>query len=168
MLRRSVICAKKSSVMDTKNKNIDKRQIAQTLFLNGQSFKDIAATLGVNEHTVSRWAKAANWEALKTNLLTGKQQRLSELYNELKEFNRMIADKQGYKVADAREADARRKLITDIRDLESSFSIAQAVTIGQDFCDFVKALDYDLAKKVVDYYHAFLNDQIEKRKWQDD
>lgn len=150
------------------NKNIDKQQIAQTLYLNGQSFKDIAATLKVNEHTVSRWAKSANWEALKTNLLTGKQQRLSELYNELREFNRMIADKDGYKVADAREADARRKLITDIKDLESSFSIAQAVTIGQDFCDFVKSLDYELARKVVEYYKAFLNDQIEKRKWQDD
>lgn len=144
------------------------REVAQLLYLSGSlRQKEIALKLGVSENTVSRWAKADNWDTLKTNLLTAKKQRLSELYNELKEFNRMIAEKDGYKVADSKEADARRKLITDIKELETKYSLAQTITIGEDFCEFVKQVDYTLAEKVMELYNGFINAKIEENKWQE-
>ena len=144
------------------------REVAQLLYLSGSlRQKEIALKLGVSENTVSRWAKADNWDTLKTNLLTAKKQRLSELYNELKEFNRMIAEKDGYKVADSKEADARRKLITDIKELETKYSLAQTITIGEDFCELVKQVDYTLAERVMELYNGFINAKIEENKWQE-
>lgn len=149
------------------NKN-NKRELAQILFLQGGlQKKDIALKMGVSVQTISNWAREDNWESLKKNLLTGKRQRLSELYDELAEFNRMIQDKTGYKVATSKEADARRKLINDIKDLESKYNIAQISQVAMDFCDFLKPIDYDFAQRACEYFSAFINEQIEKQKWQE-
>lgn len=143
------------------------RDVAQILFLNRMPQKDIAAKIGVSEVTVSRWSRAGNWEALRTNLLTSKRKRLSELYAELEEFNRMIMDKKNYKVADSKEADARRKLITDIRELETRYSIGQVATVAMDFCDFVKTIDMQLAGRVMELFTAFIDTKMEEAKWQE-
>lgn len=146
----------------------NKREIAQILFLQGRlQKKDIAQKLGVSVQTITKWAKEDHWDSLKKNLLTGKKQRLSELYDELEEFNRMIREKVGYKIATSKEADARRKLIHDIQDLESRYNIAQTTQVAMDFCDFLKPLDPTLAQTVVEYFSAFVNEQIEKQKWQE-
>lgn len=146
----------------------NKREIAQILFLQGKlQKKEIAQKLDVSVQTITNWSKEDNWDSLKKNLLTGKKQRLSELYDELEEFNRMIREKQGYKIATSKEADARRKLINDIKDLESRYNVAQTIQVAMDFCDFLKPLDSDIAQKVVEYFNAFVNEQIEKQKWQD-
>ncbi len=147
----------------------NKREIAQILYLQGNlPKKDIADKVGVSAQTITKWAAEDKWDSLKKNLLTGKKQRLSELYDELAEFNRMIADKEGYKVATSKEADARRKLITDIKELESKYSIAQTTQIAIDFCEFLKPIDLALAQKVAMLLQAFINELIDKQKWQQD
>lgn len=147
----------------------NKREIAQILYLQGNlPKKDIADKVGVSAQTITKWAAEDKWDALKKNLLTGKKQRLSELYDELAEFNRMIADKEGYKIATSKEADARRKLITDIKELESKYSIAQTTQIAIDFCEFLKPIDLALAQKVAMLLQAFINELIDKQKWQQD
>lgn len=152
--------------MDKSTRN-NLREVAQMMFLHGSlNQKDIAAKLGVSEVTVSRWAKAGNWDTLKTNLLTSKKQRLSELYAELEEFNRMIAAKEGYKVASSKEADARRKLIADIKELEGKYSIAQISTVAMDFCEFVKGIEPEITGRIVELFTTFIDDQMEARKWQ--
>lgn len=150
-------------------KTDNKREIAQILYLQGNlPKKDIADKVGVSAQTITKWAAEDKWDSLKKNLLTGKKQRLSELYDELAEFNRMIADKEGYKVATSKEADARRKLITDIKELESKYSIAQTTQIAIDFCEFLKPINLALAQKVAMLLQAFINELIDKQKWQQD
>ena len=78
----------------------------------------------------------------------------------------MIAAKEGYKVATSREADARRKLIADIRELEGKYSVAQVSTVAMDFCDFVRTVDEPLAARVVELFNEFIEKQMEERKWQ--
>lgn len=147
--------------------NTNNRELAQVLFLQGgMQKKDIAEKLGVSQQTITAWAKADNWETLKKNLLTGKKKILSQLYDELEEFNRMIQDKKDYKVATSKEADARRKLIKDIKDLETKYNIAHTTQVAMDFCEFVKPLDYELAQTIADYFSAFIQEQVEQQKWQ--
>ena len=144
------------------------KEIAQILFLqNKLSQKEIAEKLEVAPQTVTRWAKSGNWDSLRKNLLTSKSSRLSELYDELEEFNRMIKEKENYKVADSKEADARRKLIMDIKALEGRCSISQTTSIGMEFCEFVKTAEPGIAQKVLDLYNAFVNKTIENANWQE-
>lgn len=150
--------------MATRN---DIKDVAQTLFVQGYSQKEIARKLGKTEATVSKWSKDGNWKTKKTNILMSKDSRLSELYEELKEFNRMIKAKEGFKVATAAEADARRKLIRDINDLETKYNIAETIQIGRDFTTYLKDLDFDFSLQVLDAFEGFVNHIVDKQKWQE-
>lgn len=141
-------------------------EVAKILFLQGYAQKEIATKLEVSAVSVSKWKTKGNWEALKTNLLNSKNERLGELYTELAEFNKMIKEKQDYKVANSKEADARRKLIKDIAELERKYNVAQTICIGKDFVVFLKDIDFELSQKVLSYFDNFINHQIEKQKWQ--
>lgn len=146
-------------------KNDNKRQIARTLFVQGgMTQKEIASKLEVTEQTISRWAKKDHWDELKKNLMSGKQEILRSLYTELQKLQTIIEENGG--VADSKQADIRRKLITDIRQLETRFSVSQTVQVGMDFCEFLKEIDFELAGKISQYFQAFIDEQIEKQKWQ--
>jgi transposase len=146
-------------------KNDNKRQIARTLFVQGgMTQKEIASKLEVTEQTISRWAKKDHWDELKKNLMSGKQEILRSLYTELQKLQTIIEEDGG--VADSKQADIRRKLITDIRQLETRYSVSQTVQVGMDFCEFLKEIDFELAGKISQYFQAFIDEQIEKQKWQ--
>ncbi|MBR5237461.1 MAG: putative DNA-binding transcriptional regulator [Paludibacteraceae bacterium] len=146
-------------------KNDNKRQIARTLFVQGgMTQKEIASKLEVTEQTISRWAKKDHWDELKKNVMSGKQEILRSLYTELQKLQTIIEENGG--VADSKQADIRRKLITDIRQLETRYSVSQTVQIGMDFCEFLKEIDFDLAGKISRYFQSFIDEQIEKQKWQ--
>lgn len=142
------------------------REVAQVIFMQGYNQKEIALKLRVSEQTVSKWKKEDNWDDKKTNILMSKDNRLSELYEELFEFNRMIKAKEVYKVADSKEADARRKLIKDIKELETKYNIAETISIGRDFTTYLKNIDFDFSMQVLEAYEGFVNHQIDKQKWQ--
>ena len=145
-------------------RNENKREVARTLFVHGKmTQKEIATKLEVTEQTISRWAKKDHWDDLKRNIRCGKQEILRSLYAELEALQGAV---EKGKYADSKTADIRRKLITDIRQLETQYSIDATVQIGIDFCEFLKNIDKDFAIKVSDYYHAFINEQLDKRKWQ--
>ena len=146
-------------------KNDNKRQIARTLFVQGgMTQKEIASKLEVTEQTISRWAKKDHWDELKKNLMSGKQEILRSLYTELQKLQTIIEENGG--VADSKKADIRRKLITDIRQLETHYSVSQTVQVGMGFCEFLKEIDFELAGKISQYFQAFIDEQIEKQKWQ--
>lgn len=154
--------------MTKKSKNYENlREIAQMLFLQGYLQKEIAVKLGISEQTITRWGKEDNWKHKKTNILMSKNNRLSELYEELAEFNKMIREKEGYKVASSKEGDARRKLIKDISELERKYNIAQTTVIARDFILFTSDMDFDFAQKANGYFDLFINDLINKQKWQE-
>ena len=142
------------------------KNLAQILYMQGYLQKEIATKVGVTEQTICRWARQGNWETMKKGMLNAKMARLSELYDELQEFSRMIKEKVGYKVASSKEADARRKLIMDIQALETKYNIGQITTIARDFCEFVKSIDFEFAARCSQFFDAFIEQVIEKQKWQ--
>ncbi len=143
-------------------------ELAKILYLQNYSQKDIAERLDVSEVSVSTWKKKGQWDNLKTNLLNSRHERLGELYNELAEFNLMVKSKEGYKICDSKEADARRKLIADISELERKYNVGQTISIGRDFIQFVQGIDSTQAKQILALYDAFINNVIERQKWQKD
>lgn len=146
--------------------NKDKRGLAKILYLQGIEQKDIAVRLSCSAVSVSKWKKEEQWDTFKVSLLNSRNERLAGLYQELEQFELMIKAKTGFKCADSKEADARKKLISDISDLERKYNIAQTVTIARDFTVFLKEIDSDFANRTVKYFDAFINKKMEDQKWQ--
>jgi DNA-binding transcriptional regulator LsrR (DeoR family) len=141
--------------------------IAFLLYMQGYKQKEIAKRFKISEVTVSNWAKEDNWDALKKGVLTSKNKRISELYDELAEFNKMIQSREvGTRFPTSKEADVRRKLIRDISDLEKKYNIGQTTVIARDFVLFTQELDFEFAQKAAEYFDLFINDLINKQKWQ--
>lgn len=137
------------------------------LYMQGYLQKEIAAKLGVTEKTVVAWKKKGNWDVIKTNLLTSKNERIAELYGELAEFNAMIKSRpEGERYPSSKEADVRRKLVRDISELEKKYNIGQTTVIARDFVLFAKDIDFDFSQKASEYFDLFINHLIQKQKWQ--
>jgi transcriptional regulator with XRE-family HTH domain len=167
-------CAAKTGEFMAKKDFSKIKGVAQMLFVQGYSQKEIAEKLGVSAQSLVRWAKDGHWDTLKTSLLTSKNERIGELYKELAELNEIIKNReQGARFADKEEAKIRRGLIKDIEALETKYNIGQTSVIARDFVLYVKNNEretedtMEFIKKVTDYFDMFIDYLIQKQKWQE-
>jgi DNA-binding XRE family transcriptional regulator len=146
-------------------KNIELQEWAKQLYMQKVSQGEIAKKVGVSEVTISKWKAAGKWDEMRKSLLLTKQDMIASLYAELEQLQMSIKAKEGYKVADSKEADIRRKLIVDINDLEKGFNIADLVSIAREFIDFVREIDKDIASDCMAMMDRFIVHTLDKQKW---
>lgn len=139
-------------------KKTTERALAKELyFYTGKTQKEIAGIVGVSEKTLSDWAWEGDWEALKKAVELTPERVVQDLYKELEELNKLIQSREpGYRFADAKEADARRKIVSTIRDMHKQVSLPQFVQVIMGFMDYLLAQDLELAKQVNTYANDFL------------
>ena len=66
--------------------NIDKKDIAKSLFLNGAfTQEEIAEKVGTTRQTVSRWMKDGGWEEMKVSLTITPDQIISQIHRQIME-----------------------------------------------------------------------------------
>lgn len=116
-------------------KTSDKQYLAKILFTTQKlDQKIVAEKVGVSERTMSEWVNKFGWKKLRNRLLVGKEQILSDLYEELEEMNEAIRTKpKGKRYSDPKQADTKVKLTASIRNLETELSIADLVAAGSKF-----------------------------------
>jgi uncharacterized protein YjcR len=141
------------------------REIAQMLFTNGYKQKEIAFKLGFSETTISKWSKEGNWRTKKSGLLTEKDSLIEGLMSELAEYKRMVENKEGFKFSDSKEADARRKIMKDLKDLENEYNLGSAIQTGQDYINHLREIDVEFASQSLEAFDGFINVLIERKKW---
>lgn len=146
--------------------NHGQRATAFDLYCKGYNQKLIAKRLSKSETTISKWATEDNWKTRKKGLLSSKNSLIEGMLDELEEYKKMIQAKEGFKVSNSKEADARRKIIKDLKDLESEYSIGETIQIGQDFVAFAGDIEPEIAIQIMELYDAFVNHVIERKKWQ--
>lgn len=142
--------------------NIDKKDIAKQLFLNGAfTQEEIAEKVGTTRQTVSRWIKDGGWEELKASISITPAQILSGLNRQIIEINNNIAArKEGKRFATVAESDTIAKLSSAIKKLEQDVGIADIVDVGIRFTNWLRPLDLDKAKEFSNLLDAFIKDQM--------
>jgi hypothetical protein len=142
----------------------DEKKVAKELFFNTTlNQKQIAEFVDVHEHTIGEWIKTESWDILKEAQSNSQEKVLAGLYSELHEITTMVqARPAGQRFADAKEADARRKIVSTIKDLEKTVSLAHYVQVMIHFMEFLTLNnDLDLAKKLNPIANQFI---MEKTK----
>lgn len=105
------------------------------------SQKELAERVGVTEKTMGKWVKdeRENWEKLKRNLLLTRSERMSDLLDELSEIQNAIKEKpEGQRFADSKMGDVRRKLVKDIKELETKAAMHEMVHAFISLINFVR------------------------------
>lgn len=138
--------------------NAQKKEYARLLFLKeNMTQQEIAQRVGCTEATLSGWKTKEGWDTMKKSLLATRQEELARLYDQLKELNDYILTKQeGQRFANSKEADVIRKLTASIRELETDISIAQVVDVMIPFNEFMRKIDIDKAKEMIELQDSFI------------
>lgn len=144
------------------NQNIDKKDIAKSLYLNGAfTQEEIAEKVGTTRQTVSRWVKQGAWEELKASLTITPAQILAGLNRQIVEINNNINEREeGKRFATVHEADTLAKLASAIKKIEQDVGIADIVDVGIRFTNWLRPLDLDMAKKFNQLLDAFIKEQM--------
>ncbi|MBO5428070.1 MAG: helix-turn-helix domain-containing protein [Prevotella sp.] len=145
-----------------KKQSIDKKDIAKSLYLNGNyTQEEIADKVGTTRQTVSRWIREGSWDEVKASITITPAQILSGLNRQIIEINNNINGREeGKRFASVTEADTLAKLASAIKKIETDVGIADIVDVGIRFTNWLRPLDLGKAKEFNDLLDAFIKDQM--------
>lgn len=143
----------------------ERKEWAKSIYLAEPQItqKALAVRVGVSENTIGKWIKESNpnWDSLRINLTLTREEQYQCILLELKQLNQSIADKpEGKKFADAKEADARRKMIKDLKDLETKASISETVSVCSRIVNWLSKTDLETTKQVAEIFDAFIKENM--------
>lgn len=155
----SDICNKKAMAS---LKNEQKKSLAKEIYLLGSyTLEEIASKVGTTRQTVGRWAKSEGWDELKAGMTITREQILKNMYRQIDEINSGILQREaGQRFANAKEADILAKLAAAIDKMEREAGLADMVSVGMRFCEWLRKADIDMGKQVASLWDAFLKDSI--------
>ena len=143
---------------------MNKKDAARILYNQGWQQNEIAQTLGITAKTVSAWKRKDNWDKRLSEISLMKETAEESVY-ELIAWNLFVLkhkkdewerDKE-YKLIERGDIDALTKLFAAIRGKEKSWT--HYVTTIREFIDFLNVEDLELAKQLIPFTDAFLNEK---------
>jgi hypothetical protein len=139
-----------------------KKEWALSLFIKDNLTQaEIAEKVGVSRQTVNRWAAAEKWEERRVGVTMTREQQIGNLYKQIAEINRVIASREeGKRFATAPEADSITKLTTAIKKLETEAGIADIISVGIKFINWLRPYDLGKSKEFLKLWDAFIKDNI--------
>ncbi|MBP9998676.1 MAG: helix-turn-helix domain-containing protein [Bacteroidales bacterium] len=139
-----------------------KREWARMLYVKENlTQKEIAEKVGSSRQSVNKWISEGKWEELKAGLTLTKEEQIKNLYRQVGELNRAILEREdGQRFASASEADTIGKLSAAIRKMESDTGIADMISVGIKFLEWMRKADSDRAREFAEYWDMFIKDQM--------
>jgi transcriptional regulator with XRE-family HTH domain len=142
----------------TKDEIEKSKGYAKILFIKDKlTQKEIAAQTGITEKTISKWVNDGKWQSEQKNFVLTRQEQMGNLLDELTEINNFIRTKdKGFRFADSKLGDVRRKLIKDIKELETKSSKPEAISACISLLEFVRRVDLKVAQDLGYYINGFI------------
>lgn len=143
-------------------KSEQKKMLAREIYLLGNyTYEEIAQKVGAQRQTISRWAKAGNWDDLKAGMSVTREEILKRMYQHLNNINEAIlAREPKLRQPDTKEADVMVKLAAAIKSMETDVGISDIISVGMRFGEFLRRVDLEKAKEFIRLWDLFLKEQI--------
>lgn len=142
--------------------NLQKKEWAGMLYLKENLTQaEIAEKVGVSRQTIINWIKAEKWEQRKVGITLTKEEQIKELYRQIGEINRAISGrKDGERYATSAEADIIGKLSAAIKKMETDVGIADIISVGTQFLEYVRPFDLEKAKDLTRLFDSFIKSKL--------
>ena len=143
-------------------KSEQKKALAREIYLLGSyTYEEIAAKVGAQRQTISRWAKLGKWDELKAGMSVTREEILKRMYQHLNNINEdILTREEGERRPNSTEADVMVKLAAAIKSMETDVGIADLISAGMRFGDWLRATDLDKAKDFMKLWDLFLKDNM--------
>ena len=142
----------------------EKKDWAKLLYLKTDLTQEqISEKVGVQRKTLWSWKEKENWDIHKGSLVITKEQELRRFYMQINELNTDIESREpGKRYASSKEADTLTKLSAAAKNLETETSIAQIIDVFIAFNEFIKEVDYNQMKAIVELEDAFIKTRLKR------
>lgn len=139
-----------------------KREWARILYLReNMTQQEIAEKIGSSRVSVSKWIREGKWEEMKVGLTLTKDEQIQNIYRQIADMNEAIASRpEGQRYATPAEADTIGKLSSAVKKLEGDIGIADIVSVGIRFIEWIRKADLQAAKDVTAYWDSFIKEQM--------
>ncbi|WP_018669000.1 DUF1804 family protein [Bacteroides gallinarum] len=139
-----------------------KKDYARTLYLKDNlTQQEIADKAGVTRQTVARWMREEKWEELKVGITLTREQQVAALHRQVSEINRVISQREeGKRFPTTAEADTLSKLATAIKKMETDVGIADIISVGMKFINWLRPFDLEKSKEFLRLWDAFIKDSL--------
>lgn len=129
----------------------------ESYFRDNLTQKEVAEKVGLSRQTINKMAIAEKWEERKAGITLTREEQVKHLYRQVKEINEAIAGRdKGQRFATTNEADILIKLSSAIKKLETEAGIADIISVGTRFIDFLRTIDLERAKDTTQLFDAFI------------
>lgn len=138
-----------------------KKNLARDLYILGQyTYEEIGAKVGVQRQTVSRWAKEGKWDDTKAGMSVTREENLKYLNQHLKNINMDILKRdEANRQPTTKEADVMVKIAAAIKSMELDVGIADIISVGMRFTEWLRRVDLEKAKDFIPYWDSFIKEQ---------
>jgi len=139
-----------------------KKEWAAMLYLKENLTQaEIAEKVGVSKVTMNKWVKAEKWEERKVGITLTREEQIKNLYRQVAEINDVIAGREkGKRFATTSEADTLSKLSGAIKKMETETGIADIISVGTRFIEFLRPIDLDKAKDITRLFDIFIRQNL--------
>lgn len=98
---------------------------------------------------------------MRVGMTLTKEQQVASLHRQVAEINRIISQREeGKRYATAAEADTLNKLATAIKKMETDVGIADIISVGMKFINWLRPFDLDKSKEFLRLWDAFIKDSL--------
>ena len=126
------------------------------------SQKETADRVGVSTVTMNKWYHAEGWEKLQRNFLLTREEQMAHLLDELAAINEFIQTKpEGQRFADSKLGDVRRKLVKDIKELETKAALPEIIHSCHGLMEFIRKIDLAVAQDMSRYVDSYIKSKLE-------
>jgi DNA-binding XRE family transcriptional regulator len=142
--------------------NSQKKDWAKTLIVKEKlNQKEAALRVGVSTTTMNKWFREENWEKLQKNFILTRAEQMAFMLEELVEINEAVRAKpEGSRYADSKLGDVRRKLVKDIKELETKAAVPEIIHSCILLLEFIRKIDLEKAQELSQYVDAFIKSKL--------
>jgi len=142
--------------------NQQKKDYAKILITKEKlSQKEAAERVGTSAQTMNKWFNEGGWGKLQKNFLLTREEQMANLLNELVEINEYIQTfDAGQRFADSKLGDVRRKLVKDIKELETKAALPEIIHACTGLLEFVRKVDLEKAQELSKYVDGFIKSKL--------
>ena len=139
-----------------------KKEYAGILYLKENlTQQEIAEKVGISRQSLSKWIKAEKWEERKVGVTLTREEQIANFHRQVAEINKVIMDREpGKRFASTAEADTLGKLAAAIRKMESDVGIADIISVGMRFINWLRPVDIQKAKEFTGLWDLFIKDSL--------
>lgn len=142
--------------------NQQKKDFAKVLITKEKlSQKEAADRVQVSYVTMNKWYHAEGWEKLQRNFLLTREEQMALLLDELSAINAHILTKpEGARFADSKLGDVRRKLVKDIKELETKAALPEIIHSCTGLLEFIRKVDLEKAQELSRYVDGYIKSKL--------